>query len=177
MIGVGLIALLTPTARRTYDVVKSDLSIVRQDEYRYDTEFNGLTLRLVQFRFGLEILREQDAWLFGLGPINTKPALDAKYEEYNMYTGNQELGDVGYRKYNFHNQWMETTAAVGLFGTLLLITLFFLLMMRTNLLEGASSLVLILLLFTFTESYLERQLGLVVFSMMISMLFKPSRID
>ena len=155
----------------------TNLEVVNQEKYQFDTPVNGLTLRLIQLRFGVKVLNQEDAWLFGVGPALSKPLLDDQYRSHNMYTGNPELGDKGMLAYNYHNQWMETLVAVGLPGLALLIILFASLLWAANYRIFETSLIIVFAVFMFTESFLERQQGVVLFAFVSSVLFKPDSIE
>lgn len=176
---VALVAVLltVPVLIRTSSLMNSSLEVITQDQYEHDTPINGLTLRLIQIRFGFEILNEEEAWLFGVGPALNKTKLDHQYKLHNMYSGNPELGDKGMLAYNYHNQWMETVTAVGLSGLFVLLSIFIGLLWNANFYRAESSLILVFAFFMFTESYLERQQGVVLFAFVASILFKPDSID
>ncbi len=176
---VALVAVLLtfPVLIRTSSLMNSSLEVITQDQYEHDTPINGLTLRLIQIRFGFEILKEEEAWLFGIGPSVNKTKLDDQYKLHNMYSGNPELGDRGMLAYNYHNQWMETFTAVGLSGLIILLSICLGLLWIVNFYRTESSLTLVFIIFMFTESYLERQKGVVLFAFVASILFKPNSID
>ena len=172
---IGLLSI--PVIIRTVSLSNSNLEIVTQDQYNYDTPINGLTLRLIQARFGLEVLNQENAWLLGVGPAMNKSKLDNRYKAHNMYTGNPELGDRGMLAYNYHNQWMETLTAIGLPGFFLLILVFAGLIVVANFYRVDTSIIIVFAIFMFTESFLERQQGVVLFAFVASIFFKPEPID
>lgn len=173
-LGIACIALLAiPTFQRVKELSSLNFGLVTQDQYNYDAPFDGLTLRLVQLRFGIEILEDHSSWLLGIGASNAQKALDEKYAKYGMYTGNPELGDRGYLDYNFHNQWMQTLVSTGLLGLSLCLSIFIFLFLSTIHWKQAASIGVLLTIFMFTESMLERQQGLMLFTLLASILFKP----
>ena len=175
--GIAIILLTLPAGLRIAELIRQDLEVVTWDSYRYDTPFNGLTLRLVQLRFGWEIMREEQAWMTGVGPVNAQSRLDEKYHVYQMYTGNEALGDRGYLDYNFHNQWMETLVATGIPGLATLILTAGLLIIATYHSGAFASIIAISITFMLSESVLEREQGIVLFSMITSITFKPRPIE
>jgi O-antigen ligase len=158
-----------PFLHRMDEIRHFNTAIVFQDKYEYDSPLDGISLRLIQWRFGLEIISEQNAWISGVGITESQKLLNTKYLEYNLYTGNEELGDTGYIDYNFHNQYVETLLSTGITGLLMLILIIIatFTFYRKSLVFPALS-ILITVLFFFTESVLERQAGILVFSMMIT---------
>jgi hypothetical protein len=168
---VGLILLggAFPFMNRLQELETFDAKIIFQDHYAYDTPLNGVTLRLIQWRLGLEILKEEDIWLFGTGPGMGQEFLDRKYSEYGLYTGNEELGTTGYIGYNYHSQYIETLVETGIPGLFLLIlVLLGIMVFYRKLLIFPNIIFLITILFLVTESVLERQAGIIVFSMLVA---------
>ena len=126
---------------------------------------------MVFLRFGYEILERRDAYWLGVGVGDARAAMNETMEQYNLYTGNPNLGDTGYLNYNFHNQYMELWVQAGLPALLLFVGLLFL-----GLLDGWKQggqfpllyLMLMLTAFALTEGYLERQRGVVFFTFFFS---------
>ncbi|HEY9114442.1 MAG TPA: O-antigen ligase family protein [Bacteroidales bacterium] len=161
---IGLFAASIPFLNRLAELKNTNLKVVSQKEFAYDTPFNGLNFRLLQWRLGIEILNENNAWLLGIGIGEKQNLLNEKYKEYNIYTGNPDLGDSGYLNYNFHNQYLETLVGSGIIGLLLLFFIIFYIFVRhrKKLFFPFVVYFLILLFFIF-ESVLERQVGIVFF--------------
>jgi O-antigen ligase len=175
MVVISLIILggAFPVSYRLQELKTFDSEIVFQDQYAYDTPLNGITLRLIQWRLGAEIIQEENLWLIGAGPGNGQELLDRKYVEYGLYAGNEELGDSGYLGYNFHNQYIETLVETGLPGLILLLLLLAgAALFYKKLLIFPKVVFLVTILFLLTESVLERQAGILVFSMLIA--FAPA---
>jgi O-antigen ligase len=161
---IFLVLLSIPFFLRLEELRNTDFNVVNKDEYRYDTPFNGITIRLVQWRFGIEILDEDNAWIMGTGIAGSQERLNAKYVEYGVYTGNPDLGDQGYLDYNFHNQYIETLVGTGCVGlSLLLLILISIFVRARSRLLFPLPVYLITGLFFMTESVLERQAGIVFF--------------
>jgi O-antigen ligase len=96
----------------------------------------------------------------------------------NLYQEYKKIGfESGYKnKYNAHNQYLENWLHFGLFGTLLLVlTLVFCI---KNLQKSKSTMSLIIVscfcIFMITESILVRHSGIVLFSGLISLVFKTA---
>lgn len=168
--GIGLGALLAGilvfglTRSRFQELIDSRFEVVQQEQYRWDTPLNGLTLRLVFLKFGWEIIQRENALLTGVGPGDAQQKMNAAIKRRNLYHGNPQLGDSGYLGYNFHHQFMELWVQVGLLGVLLFAGL-----LLQGLIWGWGFgwrhpfplLVMTILGFSFIESLLERQHGIV----------------
>ncbi len=173
LILAGIVILILigiqPMKIRFKELSLKNLEIVQQDKFTYDTPFNGLSIRLVQWRFGIEILNEQNAWLIGCGIGDTQDLLNQKYKQTGVYTGNPDLDDTGYLNYNFHNQYIETLAGTGIIGLVILVLIFIVIFEKQKKVHYWPGMVYILtLLFFITESVLERQVGIVMFCLIFS---------
>jgi O-antigen ligase len=151
---------------RLMELKNTDLSIAFRESYTYDTPFNGVTIRLLQWRLGTEILEDHNAWLTGVGIGSKQEILNEYYKKYSVYTGNPELGDKGYLDYNFHNQYMESLVSGGVIALLILFTVFFVIFLNKNKHFFPLMVYIITLLFFLTESVLERQAGVMMFSLL-----------
>ncbi|WP_333599028.1 O-antigen ligase family protein [Flavobacterium sp.] len=128
--------------------------------------FPGTAFRVYQFRIFLEMLSEDAIFWKGYGLNASYPKIEAKGVKYHVYLGNGN--SEGYQKKNFHNQYIQNFAELGLFGFLLLIILLF-----TNVKNAFKSKDFMHFAFAFlmislflTESFLWRQRGIVFFTMM-----------
>ncbi len=159
-----LIAGSVPFLKRLNELKNTSLEIIRQPEFHYDTPFNGLTFRLLQWRFAKEILDENHAWLSGLGIGNEQKVLNEHYRTYGVYLGNPDLGDTGYLNFNFHDQFLEILVGTGIPGLILLLILVVDIIIRSvRKLAFPVPVFIVLILFFLTESVLERQAGIVFF--------------
>lgn len=159
----GIFLLRTPE-KRFYDLFTSNFEVLHQDEFHWYTRFNGLTLRLLFLKFGWEIIARPPALFFGVGAGDAQWEMLRIKEKYHLYLGNAYLADSGYRGYNFHNQVMETWVQTGLLGVCMLAWLF--VGAFRHAFKSRRALPLILMLIALTaflgsESYLERQRGIV----------------
>ena len=165
--------LLVPVLQRFKDILNPRIDIVMNDKFNYDSPLNGLNLRIIQARFGIEILNDNEAWLFGVGIDKAQELLNDKYVNYGLHTGYNDDFDKGYLDYNFHNQYIETAVRSGLLGLFSLLAMVFLLIIiiikRQTFVFGWE--LILLLLFFITESVLERQIGIVYFCLIYSSYF------
>lgn len=151
----------------------TDFSVVKQEQYRYDTPFTGTSLRLVIWKYTYGIQKDKQAWLFGVGTGDFQQYLNEQYLAHKMYTGNPELHDTGYLGYGPHNQYIETMFSMGIIGLIIFLVLLFLLMKTfiRNHDYSAVWVMVVLMAFMLTESALSTNKGIVLFSFMVSFFY------
>mgnify|MGYP006185079777 FL=1 len=125
--------------------------------------FPGTAFRVYQFRIFLEILSDEDFFWKGLGFNASQSKIQEKGVEYNIFLGNEHY--EGYQMKNFHNQYIQVFAELGIFGLILLITILFFniknAFLSKDFLHIAFSILMISLFLT--ESFLLRQRGVAFF--------------
>lgn len=151
-----------PIQKRYLDIFKGSISwVFKQKKFDQGNYLNGVQFRLVEWRFVGEILSEQKAWLMGVSIGDAQPLLDKKYSEAGLYIGNGK-DNRGFLGYNTHNQFLESQLQSGIPGLLAFGAMFFcliqMILKRKN--HLVSGIVVLLLLYTFNESYLETQYGI-----------------
>lgn len=119
--------------------------------------WTGTGLRVFQIKAFIEILQEQKTLFLGLGLNNSQKYLNDKYKEYNLYPG--------FLNYNFHNQYIQVFAEIGLFGILLFLLLFFTAIKDAIIHKDYFyiSFMFLILVVCFSETFLWRQRGMVFF--------------
>jgi len=140
------------------------------DKFQPSDFFPGTAFRVYQFRIFLEMMAEDNAWLLGYGLNASYDKIEKKTLSYNLFSGNDKI--EGYQKKNFHNQYIQAFADLGVAGFLLVVA-----MLVINLKNGIkrkdfvhiSFAVLMISLFL-TESFLWRQRGVTFFAMMYCLL-------
>lgn len=163
-----VIGVSSPFLYRMSELKNTDLKVLELQSFSYDTPFNGLTFRLLQWRFAIEILNKQNAWFTGVGPNSSQVCLNTHYKEKGIYTGNPDLGDTGYLGYNYHNQYLETLVASGIPGlTLLMLIILFIILYKKSKLLFPLFVYLSTIIFFLTESVLERQAGIIFFCLIV----------
>ncbi|MES2545376.1 MAG: O-antigen ligase family protein [Bacteroidota bacterium] len=128
--------------------------------------FPGTAFRVYQFRIFIEMLQEDSIFFTGYGLNASYPKIEAKGIQYNLFLGNGE--QQGYQTKNFHNQYIQNFAELGIFGLLLLVIMLFLNFkkaLKTKDFMHISFAVLMISLFL-TESFLWRQRGVLFFTVM-----------
>jgi O-antigen ligase len=162
------IATVTPNplGNRFGELFAGNKMLFTQDKFSPATYFNGVQFRLLQWRFCYEILTEQRSWLNGLTPGDAQSFLNRKYLETNMYTGKPGTPDRGYLGYHTHNQFLQTLLENGLVALVLFLCVCFSLfkMAIECKSKGLKWLVVLLLIYCFTDAPLETQYGIVIFT-------------
>ena len=126
--------------------------------------FNGTAFRAYQIRIFTEMLREEPIFFTGYGINASEIKVINKGIEHSLDHKNGE--NESYNQLNFHNQYIEAFADLGIFGLVLVLA-----MALLNLINGIrhkyfihiAFAVLMISLFL-TESFLWRQRGVVFFT-------------
>ena len=128
--------------------------------------FPGTAFRVYQARMFVELFQRENVFWTGFGLNASYKKLEEKAIAYNVFLGNEQHD--GYQTKNFHNQYIQNFAELGVFGFLILI--FMLLLNLKSAIKNKDFIqitfaVLMISLFL-TESFLWRQRGVVFFSLM-----------
>lgn len=163
--------------KRYMDLERGDISMVKQDKFLPFTEFNGATLRLLQWRFANEILRENHAWVYGVSPGDAQNLLNDKYKKADIYVGSPNSKSRGFLDYNFHNQYIETTVRSGFLGLAALLSICFMMILLCERWRTAETafMTLTLLSICTVESFITLQHGVFAFVFMPLMLLSSPR--
>jgi O-antigen ligase len=151
--------------KRFEDVGKFHTEYLSMKMYNPGMYFDGLSMRLIFVRFGLEIFREQGNYLLGVGTGDAEHLLKEKIKAYNMYQGDGVKDKAGYLQFGFHNQLLQKLLQLGLLGfAVFLATIVYCFAMAIKYKDGfLLNLILIFTLTFFTDTLLEHQVGLVMF--------------
>jgi O-antigen ligase len=154
-----------PVKNRFLDLTSGTATLFTQEKFSPDIYFNGLQFRLLTWRFTYEILNEQKAWILGVSAGDSQKHLHQKYVGANMYLG-KDLTRQGYIIYNCHNIYLQTALESGMAGLAALLLIIITLVVKLARSERRTALIffLCMLVFGFTESYLSRQFGIVLFT-------------
>ena len=127
-------------------------------------EMNSFSTRSTIWGAAIEVLRENNNWLIGVGTGDEKSALKEKYIQ-------KKLPDILYL--DVHNEYLQTWLRNGIAGLIILLCcliLPFIAAFKTNNYLYMSFLLLCFLCF-FTESWFGRQTGIVFYSFFNAILF------
>lgn len=168
--GIGIVVAIllatnNPVKKRFSDLTSGATTLFQQQKFNAGVYFNGLQFRLLTWRFTAEILTEQKAWLLGVSAGDGQTLLRKKYIETNMYTGDGSASG-GYLQYNCHNIYLQTTLESGIIGLIFLLSIIASILFKLVKSKKRTALIffLCMLVFGFTESYLSRQFGIVLFT-------------
>ena len=125
----------------------------------YKGVYHPFTPRLIQWQCSVEILDENDSWLYGVGTGDVKPLLQACYQDKKFW------GHL--YNYNFHNEYLEEMVRHGLIGLSLLLVGFLYPMVIAIKKKQFLYLyfILIFMLACISESVLNRQKGVIFYAL------------
>lgn len=135
-----------------------------------DTNFNSATYRLAEWECALVSLKESPWIGYGIG--DAKEELLDTYKEKGFLEGWE-------RRYNAHNQYLETSMAAGLLGLIALVALLFAYIQRAHRLNKTDLLTALLFfaLCLCTESMFERAWAIVSFNVLFPFLLSSTKSD
>jgi O-antigen ligase len=129
--------------------------------------FPGTALRVYQARIFKEMLQEEPLFLKGFGLEASQYRIREKAKEHNLF--------YDYGEYNFHNQYIQSFAELGIVGLLLLVIMLFVNLnnglIKKDFLHIAFAITMIMLFLS--ESFFCRQRG-IVFFILLYCLFNAS---
>jgi O-antigen ligase len=150
----------------------NNISIIeawQNESFTHNDFFPGTAFRVYQLRMFLELSKEEPIFWKGFGLNASLNKLMEKEKQYNLYPG--------YGKFNFHNQYVQNFAELGIIGFLLLVIILFINIKNAikskDFMHFAFGILMISLFLT--ESFLWRQRG-VMFFMIFYCLFNSKTI-
>lgn len=130
-----------------------------KDRFQPSDFFPGTAFRVYQARIFKELLQEEPIFFKGYGLNASGVKINQKRIEHNLHPG--------YGTYNFHNQYIQNFAELGVFGFLILILALFINIknaFKTKYFMHIAFAILMITLFL-TESFLWRQRGVIYFTL------------
>jgi O-antigen ligase len=169
------IALLTflqfyfnETTQSRFRGLSEQLAIVTQDELIGGVNFTGLNMRLVFWKIQIAHSWKDNLLLTGVGTGDVQDYIDSLYKlkQYQLY---------GYVGWDSHNQWVFTLIQLGLAGIAMMAVLYFGYLKKAARAKDVKFLcfLIITLGFSFSESILETNKGIVFFSFFFTLLSAP----
>lgn len=147
----------------------NDTVVELQKMFGYDTP-KQTNPRVFIWRYGADLIAKNPIFGFGVGDAKGELSVALESCDAMFWNGERNI-PIQDKNYNFHNQFMQTWAEVGIFGFLILLFI----MIHPFLLKNSHPLFLIFIALTFigclTESMFERQAGVVLFAFMYPLLF------
>ena len=143
--------------------------VITKKDFGKSYYFNGSELRILYSRFLFEFQNEEDILFTGFGLNASQQKLNEKCVQYRVPDG---YGT----EYNFHNQYNQLFAELGIFGVLLLLGILYL-GFRKSLRNSDKFSIAIFTIFTslfFTESVFNRQRGIYFFILIFLLLINTN---
>ena len=126
-------------------------------QFHENNFFPGTALRIFQTRIFIEMLREQHILFTGFGFEASQHHIREKAKQHHL--------PAEYGEYNFHNQYVQTFAELGLFGFMVLLLMLYINLKNAwdhkSFLHIVFSITMIMLFLS--ESFLCRQRGVIFF--------------
>jgi hypothetical protein len=150
-----------------------------RDKFDSNDYFNGTAFRAYQIRVFTELLDRDPILLTGYGLNASGSKIEEIGVEHNL--GYVEGSEMIYNKQNFHNQYIESFADLGILGLILVLAMHFFNVknaIRNKDFVHIAFAILMIALFL-TESFLWRQRGVVYFTIFYCLFnsFLPGRIE
>jgi len=146
----------------------NDTVVELQKMFGYDTP-KQTNPRVFIWRYGADLIAKNPILGFGVGDAKGELSVSLESCDAMFWDGERNV-PIRNKNYNFHNQFMQTWAEVGIFGFLILLFI----MIHPFLLKNPHPLFLIFIGLSFigclTESTFERQAGVVLFAFMYPLL-------
>lgn len=160
---IAVLLIIIPAASNLYSRIKVEFEETKMEEVLHKKDFGpvylwtGFGLRVFQTKAFIEILKEKKNIVLGSGLNNSQDNLNEKYKEYNFYPG--------FLNYNYHNQYMQIFAELGVVGLCLLLLIILFIFKEAIIYKDyfLLSFIILILVVSFTESFLWRQRGMVFF--------------
>ena len=127
------------------------------EKFTHNDFFPGTSFRVYQIRMFTEFLKEDEIFWKGFGLNASLNKLLEKEKYYNLYPG--------YGKFNFHNQYVQNFAELGVIGFLLLLVILFINTKKAFATKDFIHITFAILMISLflTESFLWRQRGVLFF--------------
>ena len=137
-----------------------------KEEFSENDYFNGTAFRVYQARVFKELLQEDPKVWIGYGLNASMKKIEEKSIEHNVFEG--EAVNHRYARQNYHNQYIEVFSDLGIAGLLLVLAMLFINLKNSleakDFVHIAFAILMIALLLT--ESFLWRQRGVVMFTVL-----------
>ncbi|MFN3639308.1 MAG: O-antigen ligase family protein [Flavobacterium sp.] len=135
------------------------------EKFTQNDYFTGISLRVYLVRVFKEMVQERDRWYLGTGYYATDNYLEKSVEQKGMYPE--------YNRFNFHNQYIQIFAELGILGFALLILLLFRTLYISLKTKDFTTFVFSILMISLflTESFFHRQRGVLFFVLFYCVLY------
>jgi len=160
------IAFIVPYTRERIEYIlnpKERIDLDKQADHSLGRNWDGASLRFAKWQCAKELVQRN--WFWGVGTGDGQDELQKIYEEYKFYFASR------YNRYNAHNQFLDTWIALGVIGLLSFLSIF-IVPFAGAWRDKNFFLLGILIIFFFSaisESYLQRNLGVLTLSIFYGM--------
>jgi O-antigen ligase len=174
MTGVGLslatLLVLYPTTLNRFTELTRNLKVAQQDTITKQEDFTGLNLRLFFWRNSINQLRTDNRLITGVGTGDGQAYLDKVYTKVH-------LDKYLFLGFDAHNQWVMTLLQLGLIGIGLLAAVFITAWISAGKAQNFNMhfFLWVILCFSFSESVLESNKGIVFFALFFCILCNPRK--
>ncbi len=128
-----------------------------QDQFQQNDFFPGAAFRLFQIRIFKEMVQEESIFFTGFGLDAAQYKIREKIKQHNLH--------VSYGELNFHNEYIQIFAELGVVGFLIVLSMLFFTLKKgiinKDFVHIAFAVTMIVLFLT--ESFLSRQRGIIFF--------------
>ncbi len=166
-----------PVRKRFSDLLKMNREQLINEKYTQGDYLNGMEFRVLLWGLTYNLLKENNAFVYGVGAANTQSLLSEKYQRMGLYVGNKQKGDPGYLDYNCHNQLLQISLQAGILG--LSVFLLWCIALGKRTLESGdqmlTAIVCLIFVFFFTESVFEREIGMLLCTLFPLLFLYPRR--
>jgi O-antigen ligase len=170
ILGVGILVISSlftfnnPVRQRFSDLLSFNRETLVKQKYTPGDYFNGIEFRLLLWPVSFELIRENHALLFGVGPSNTQSIVAKKFLDMGLYAGNNTGTDHGYLDYNCHNQFLQVSLQSGIIGLLAFVFWSYTIIRKTFQKKNQilSGIIIMIFVFFLTESVFEREFGMIL---------------
>lgn len=164
-LSVAILFYFNETTRSRFTGLSEHLSVLTLDDFRgHDMYYNDLNMRLLFWKISVVNICKDHAFLTGVGTGDAQDYINVLYAlpQYQLN---------GYIDWDSHNQWVYTFVQLGLIGVALMAFLYvrFFRAAFIHMDLKFISFLIITLAFSFSESILESNKGIVFFSLLFTL--------
>ena len=154
---VALLNVIKINERVNDEIQSNFVEVLTTEKFNHVYFWTGSSIRLFQGRVFWELLQQDKKWILGYGFNSSQEYIKTKHKKYNIYPG--------FKEYNFHNQYIQTIAELGLMGLIAFSIVFYFIVKNALETKSTWAFLMVLLFATvfMTESYLVRQRGIIYF--------------
>ena len=158
-VSIFIINYVRPIQNRFLREFNTSLSeILNTESFKKGRVYTGLEARLLQVRVFKEIVDTPTEYFFGVGLDASKDEIQEIHKRLNT--------PIAFQTYNFHNQFIQVFAELGIIGLFLLALLLYIGFKRSKQLNLLLPFMIISTALFFSESVIWRQRGIMFFGIM-----------